>query len=166
MSVFEDARQVFYDQADAVWPEVSFMFDVSTIERFNWRDLVEKAERSLPGGLEVPYGVAQWSQASSEEWGLHNDVYGMIVSLWYVTGTRAADGSRKETRDVYSELEGRFDAMKTALYAYAGSGLGAVLSATYDLSDGNAANRFYLGSNLPFYAIQCMFQVTYGEPHA
>ncbi len=165
MSVFEDARQVFYDAADAVWPEVEFVFDVATIERFNWRDLIERAEKGLPDGLVAPYGVAQWSTTSSEEWGLHNDAYGMMVSIWYVTGTKDADDVKKPTRNVYTELEGRYDALKTWLYAYSGGAL-SVLSATYDLSDGNAANRFYLASNASFYAVQCMFQVVYGEPHA
>lgn len=166
MSIFEDARQVFYDAADEVWPEVEFVFDVATAERFNWRDLIEKAEKGLPNGLVAPYGVAQWPQVSGEDWGLANDVYGMMVSLWYVTSIKESDGTLKPAKDVYTELEGRFDVLKDWLYAYDGSGLSTVLSASYDLSDGNAANRFYLTSNYPFYAIQCMFQVTYGKPHA
>jgi len=166
MSIFSDARQVFYDAASDVWTEVQQIFDVATADRFNWRDLVQKMEEGAPGGLQVPYVVAQWSPAvSSGAFGLHNDSYEQSVGLWYVTSTHMADGRPKGAKDTYSELESRYLAMRTYLYAYAG-GKATILEASLDISDTNAANAYYLGSNLPFYAALITVRFSIGEPHA
>lgn len=139
-------------------------FNSQKAQRVNWRVMVERAQRNLSGGLSAPWGVIWFGPLSPVEYGMNSECSRMEVQVWFVDELRDGSATVIQTstanktmadrlHDIWHEFrDGTFNAFWVPNE-----------TPRVDISESTEANKFFLGSNLPFKASQISFYVEFGE---
>lgn len=147
----------------ALLPSTMPFYNAQKAQRINWRVLIEIAEKGKAGGLTPPWTVI-WSggSQSTDQYGLANDTFIQRYTLWWVESLRNPDGSARTTFEVRAAIEDGLSDVRTSLRGVQFTNFTLLDVGAITVSEETEVNKFFIGSNLPFEAGQCDFELVWG----
>lgn len=158
------AREEMINAIAASLPSTMAFFNAQKARRINWRVLVEMFQKGSADGLTAPWSVF-WAGAAtaSDEWGITNDAFVQSFTVWWVEEFRDSNGTVRSTFEVRKAIEDALNDIRKMLRSTAFVNFTVLEAGQINTSEDTEANKFFIGSNLPFEAGELTFQVVWGE---
>lgn len=161
MAILKDVRDAIFTITVTAVAAINRQFDISEINKRNWRKWVQEFEEGDSNGLNPPWTVFQEGDTSPFEGGCANTCFSMPMTIYYITSI--SDGGSPKTPEVYlGEIDDALMAIVEGIKAHNGSVFNAWDFKT-DTSEALAPNRYFsdYDQNLWCGAVTCT--LVFGE---
>ncbi len=153
----KELRNKLYDVIGVAATAVKVHFDVSEMNRDNWRKMVQNWEENANSGnqLRPPWAVYEWQEPENGGGSSTDTSWTITVHWYYITSVNNTDGTGAKTADAYlSEIEDALEAVAVAIRAESGANCPWAMchitkpSVSHSLNP----NQGFLNFNAPFWA--------------